>query len=43
MKYYNLFILTKREKEKEELIRDEVGIENAEVRVHNKVRESLKW
>ena len=43
MKYYNLFILTKREKkEKDELIRDKVVIKNVEVRVRNKVIESLK-
>lgn len=46
MKYYNLFILIKRKKKggkkKKELIKDKVVIENAEERVRNKVRESLK-
>ena len=38
------FIYTNKEekKEKDELIRDKVVIENAEVRVRNKVIESLK-
>ena len=32
MKYYNFFLLTKREKGKT-MIRDKVGIENAKIRV----------
>ena len=33
MKYYNFFVLAKREKKKKRLIRDKVEIENANMRI----------
>ena len=33
MKYYNFFILSKRKRKRKKLIRDKVGIKNAEIRI----------
>ena len=33
MKYYNFFVLSKRKRKRKKLIRDKVGIKNAEIRI----------